>query len=266
MSNNAAACPAGGEIGRAQALQARAAGVAPTVDMNPVLLKPQSDRTSQVVVHGRAVSTLDAADYLARRDRLLAPVLESFGRLAGAFDLVVVEGAGSTAETNLRDRDIANMGFARRRGSGVPPRRHRAGRGHRLAGGDPGGPRPRRRGDDQELHDQQIPGRPGALRGRGAGYRAPYRLAVRGSFPGSTRPGGSPRGCGGPRSPRGATGRNGWGTGPDRRAAALEGRELRRRGPAQAGAGGGFRLRPAGSPPAARRRRRRPAGNEVDPR
>ena len=118
MSNNAAACPAGGEIGRAQALQARAAGVAPTVDMNPVLLKPQSDRTSQVVVHGRAVSTLDAADYLARRDRLLAPVLESFGRLAGAFDLVVVEGAGSTAETNLRDRDIANMGFARR--AGVP--------------------------------------------------------------------------------------------------------------------------------------------------
>ena len=114
MSNNAAACPGGGEIGRAQALQARAAGVAPTVDMNPVLLKPQSDRTSQLVVHGRAVSTLEAADYLARRDRLLAPVMESFGRLAGAFDLVVVEGAGSTAETNLRDRDIANMGFARR--------------------------------------------------------------------------------------------------------------------------------------------------------
>ena len=114
MSNNAAACPGGGEIGRAQALQARAAGAAPTVDMNPVLLKPQSDRTSQLVVHGRAVSTLEAADYLARRDRLLAPVMESFGRLAGAFDLVVVEGAGSTAETNLRDRDIANMGFARR--------------------------------------------------------------------------------------------------------------------------------------------------------
>ena len=114
MSNNAAACPGGGEIGRAQALQARAAGVAPTVDMNPVLLKPQSDRASQLVVQGRAVSTLEAAEYLARRDRLLAPVMESFGRLAGAFDLVVVEGAGSTAETNLRDRDIANMGFARR--------------------------------------------------------------------------------------------------------------------------------------------------------
>ena len=118
MSNNAAACPGGGEIGRAQALQARAAGLEPTVDMNPVLLKPQSDRTSQVVVHGRAVSTLAGADYLARRDRLLAPVLESFERLAGAFDLVLVEGAGSAAETNLRERDIANMGFARR--AGVP--------------------------------------------------------------------------------------------------------------------------------------------------
>ena len=114
MSNNAAACPGGGEIGRAQALQARAAGLAPNVDMNPVLLKPQSDRTSQVVVHGRATSALGAAEYMAGRDRLLAPVMESFERLAGAFGLVVVEGAGSAAETNLRARDIANMGFARR--------------------------------------------------------------------------------------------------------------------------------------------------------
>ena len=113
MSNNAAACPDGGEIGRAQALQARAAGLAPSVDMNPVLLKPQSDRTSQVVVHGRATSTLAAADYMASRDRLLVPVMESFERLAGAFDLVIVEGAGSAAEINLRARDIANMGFAR---------------------------------------------------------------------------------------------------------------------------------------------------------
>ena len=114
MSNNAAACPGGGEIGRAQALQARAAGLAPSVDMNPVLLKPQSDRTAQVVVHGRAASTLGAGDYLASRDRLLAPVMESFERLAGAHELVIVEGAGSAAETNLRARDIANMGFARR--------------------------------------------------------------------------------------------------------------------------------------------------------
>ena len=114
MSNNAAACPGGGEIGRAQALQARAAGIVPTVDMNPVLLKPQSDRTSQVVVHGRATSALGAADYIASRDRLLTPVMESFERLAGTYEVVIVEGAGSAAETNLRHRDIANMGFARR--------------------------------------------------------------------------------------------------------------------------------------------------------
>ena len=114
MSNNAAACPEGGEIGRAQALQARAAGLAPSVDMNPVLLKPQSDRISQVVVHGRATSARGAADYVATRDRLLAPVMESFERLAGGYELVIVEGAGSAAETNLRAGDIANMGFARR--------------------------------------------------------------------------------------------------------------------------------------------------------
>ena len=118
MSNNAAACPGGGEIGRAQALQARAAGLAPSVDMNPVLLKPQSERSAQVVVHGRALSCLAAADFVAGRGRLHAPVLESFERLSRAFALVIVEGAGSAAETNLRECDIANMGFARR--AGVP--------------------------------------------------------------------------------------------------------------------------------------------------
>jgi len=118
MSNNAAACADGGEIGRAQALQALAAGLDPQVDFNPVLLKPQSDRTSQVVVHGHPVSTMDAADYMNTRDGLLGPVLESFERLINNYDLVIVEGAGSPAEINLRDRDIANMGFARR--AGVP--------------------------------------------------------------------------------------------------------------------------------------------------
>ena len=117
MSNNAAACADGGEIGRAQALQAQAAGLAPRVDFNPVLLKPQSDRTAQVVVHGRAVSTA-AADYRRTRGALLEPVLESFRRLADEFELIVVEGAGSPAEINLRRGDIANMGFARR--AGVP--------------------------------------------------------------------------------------------------------------------------------------------------
>ena len=86
--------------------------------MNPVLLKPETDRASQLVVQGRAVSTVDAARYVAERGSLLAPIMASFERLAAAFDLVLVEGAGSPAETNLRARDVANMGFARR--AGVP--------------------------------------------------------------------------------------------------------------------------------------------------
>ncbi|MEM8617908.1 MAG: cobyric acid synthase [Pseudomonadota bacterium] len=118
MSNNAAACASGGEIGRAQALQALAAGLEPHTDMNPVLLKPQTDRTAQVVVNGRAVEAMEAADYMARRDQLIGAVMNSFERLTARHDLVLVEGAGSPAEINLRARDIANMGFARR--AGVP--------------------------------------------------------------------------------------------------------------------------------------------------
>ena len=114
MSNNAAACPGGGEIGRAQALQARAAGITPTVDMNPVLLKPESDGAAQVVVQGRVAATWPAGAFLDRRGDLLPSVVASFERLAAGSDLVVVEGAGSPAETNLRRNDIANMGFARR--------------------------------------------------------------------------------------------------------------------------------------------------------
>ena len=114
MSNNAAACPGGGEIGRAQALQARAAGLAPHVDMNPVLLKPQTDRTSQVVVQGRALTAMEAQQYMSQRGSLLKPVMESFHRLAREHDFVFVEGAGSPAEVNLRAGDIANMGFARK--------------------------------------------------------------------------------------------------------------------------------------------------------
>lgn len=113
MSNNAAACADGGEIGRAQALQAMASGVAPQVDHNPVLLKPETDRIAQVVVHGRVHSSMPAANFIGSRDSLLPQVLESFSRLSNANELVLVEGAGSPAETNLRERDIANMGFAR---------------------------------------------------------------------------------------------------------------------------------------------------------
>lgn len=114
MSNNAAACPDGGEIGRAQALQARAAGLPPHTDMNPVLLKPETDRAAQVVVQGEALTSMQAADYMSHRDQLMSAVVESFERLRATHDLILVEGAGSPAEVNLRDRDIANMGFARR--------------------------------------------------------------------------------------------------------------------------------------------------------
>lgn len=113
MSNNAAVCADGGEIGRAQALQAMACRVLPTTDMNPVLLKPQSDRTSQLVVGGRVAGTMAAGDYRRRRPELLGAVLSAYRRLAREADIVVVEGAGSPAEINLRSGDIANMGFAR---------------------------------------------------------------------------------------------------------------------------------------------------------
>lgn len=113
MSNNAAVTTDGGEIGRAQALQARAARVAPSVHMNPVLLKPQSDVGAQVVVQGRMIGTAKAREYQSWKPRLLASVLDSFARLKAEADLVLVEGAGSPAEVNLRRGDIANMGFAR---------------------------------------------------------------------------------------------------------------------------------------------------------
>jgi adenosylcobyric acid synthase len=112
MSNNAAACPDGGEIGRAQALQARAAGVAPSVHMNPVLLKPETETGAQVIVQGRRTGSLRAMDYGRRKAELLPAVLDSFRRLEAEADIVLVEGAGSPAEVNLRAGDIANMGFA----------------------------------------------------------------------------------------------------------------------------------------------------------
>ncbi|WJW75157.1 cobyric acid synthase [Thiohalobacter sp. IOR34] len=112
MALNSAVTADGGEIGRAQAVQAQAAGLEPTVDMNPVLLKPNSDTGAQVIVHGRARQELDARAYHAHKPQLLAAVMESYRRLQAAHDLVLVEGAGSPAEVNLRAHDIANMGFA----------------------------------------------------------------------------------------------------------------------------------------------------------
>jgi len=113
MSNNAAVTADGGEIGRAQALQARAAGVAPSVHMNPVLLKPQSEVGAQIVVQGRVYGTAKAADYQSLKPELMRFVQDSFARLKAQADIVLVEGAGSAAEVNLRENDIANMGFAR---------------------------------------------------------------------------------------------------------------------------------------------------------
>ncbi|MEL6583868.1 MAG: cobyric acid synthase [Pseudomonadota bacterium] len=112
MSNNAAVTSDGGEIGRAQALQALACGVPLHTDMNPVLLKPETDVGAQVVVQGKRLTTARAREYAALKPQLLSAVLESFERLRGAHDLVIVEGAGSPAEINLRAGDIANMGFA----------------------------------------------------------------------------------------------------------------------------------------------------------
>jgi adenosylcobyric acid synthase len=112
MSNNAAVTIDGGEIGRAQALQAVAARTAPSVHMNPVLLKPESTIGAQVIVQGRLTATLKAQEYMNRRLEFLPKVMESFHRISEGADLVIVEGAGSPAEINLRKGDIANMGFA----------------------------------------------------------------------------------------------------------------------------------------------------------
>jgi adenosylcobyric acid synthase len=118
MSNNAAVTADGGEIGRAQALQARAARIAPSVHMNPVLLKPETTTGAQVIVQGKRHASMGARQYFTAREQFMPPVLDSFRRLASRCDLVIVEGAGSPAEVNLRAGDLANMGFAQ--AAGVP--------------------------------------------------------------------------------------------------------------------------------------------------
>ena len=112
MALNSAVTEDGGEIGRAQALQAQAAGVPPHTDMNPVLLKPSSDTGAQVIIHGKVRAEMNARDYQQYKATAMEAVLESYERLRNRYDIVLVEGAGSPAEVNLRERDIANMGFA----------------------------------------------------------------------------------------------------------------------------------------------------------
>ena len=112
MSNNAAVASDGGEIGRAQALQARAAKIPSSIHMNPVLLKPQTNVGAQIVVQGKVIGSAKAKDYHALKPQLMPKVLDSFSKIYKKSDLTLVEGAGSPAEINLRDADIANMGFA----------------------------------------------------------------------------------------------------------------------------------------------------------
>lgn len=112
MALNSAVTIDGGEIGRAQALQAQAAGLQPHTDMNPILIKPTSDTRAQIIVQGKAITDMDAAVYHDYKNQAMQFVLESYARLQQQYDVIIVEGAGSPAEINLRDRDIANMGFA----------------------------------------------------------------------------------------------------------------------------------------------------------
>ena len=112
MALNSAVTEDGGEIGRAQALQAAAAGLEPHTDMNPVLLKPNSDIGAQVIVNGKAVGEMNAVEYHAYKPEVMTAILRSWRRLQGHYQAVLVEGAGSPAEINLREGDVANMGFA----------------------------------------------------------------------------------------------------------------------------------------------------------
>ncbi len=114
MSNNSYACPGGGEIGRAQVAQAEACGLEPSTDMNPILLKPNSDRGSQVVLDGKVWKTLAAREYYEHFDFLLQHVLDAYERLSRHYEYIVIEGAGSLTELNLKSRDLVNLGLARR--------------------------------------------------------------------------------------------------------------------------------------------------------
>ena len=223
MSNNAAACADGGEIGRAQAVQARAAGLAPRTDFNPVLLKPQTDRGSQVVVHGRPVGMLHASDYRAGRARLMS----AHGELRAAGSRVRSgdrggrrqPGGGQSARRGHRQHGLRAAGG----GAGLPGRGHRSRRRHRGGGGDRG--RAGRRGPraDRGLPDQQAAGRPGAVRGRRAHHRAAHRVALlRGDSMGA---GGAAPAGGGRRVAAGGRPFAGR-TGPDSRAGAVASGEL----------------------------------------
>jgi adenosylcobyric acid synthase len=158
MSNNAAVADDGGEIGRAQWLQALACGVAPSVHMNPVLLKPQSENGSQIIVQGKVWGEAKGRDYQRLKPQLMDAVMQSYALLKQDADLIIVEGAGSPAEINLRAGDIANMGFATR--ANVPVVLvGDIDRGGVIACGDSRHSAGRRPADDRRISYQQVPGR-----------------------------------------------------------------------------------------------------------
>ena len=178
MSNNAAVADDGGEIGRAQALQARASGVPPSVHMNPVLLKPQSEIGAQVVVQGHVIGNARAREYQALKPKLMSAVLDSYARVSADADLVLIEGAGSAAEINLREGDIANMGFARAANCPVAlvGDIDRGGIFAQILGVE-AALAPEDAGDHRRLHRQQIPRRCEPVRGRDGDDRRAHRLA-----------------------------------------------------------------------------------------
>ena len=135
MSLNSYSTPEGGEMGRAQVVQAEACGIAPHTDMNPVLLKPTNDKNSQVVLNGRPVGNMSARDYFGmqnQKEELFKEATEAFHRLESRYSPIVLEGAGSISELNLRDRDITNMRMAEQAGAATFWLRHRPRRRFRV--------------------------------------------------------------------------------------------------------------------------------------
>ena len=155
MSLNSFVTAAGGEIGRAQVVQAEAAGIAPTVEMNPVLLKPESDNHAQIIVRGKPLTRISAARFPQLKAELWCAITESLDQLRSVYDVVVIEGAGSPAEINLKDRDLVNMKVALYcQLAGVTGGRYRPGRYLRGAGGNHGTARSRGERAGQSVHRQ----------------------------------------------------------------------------------------------------------------
>jgi adenosylcobyric acid synthase len=156
MSLNSFVTAAGDEIGRAQVVQAEAAGIAPTVEMNPVLLKPESDNHAQIIVRGKPLTRISAAHFPQLKAELWSAITESIDQLRQVYDVVVIEGAGSPAEINLKDRDLVNMKVALYCNSRVARGRYRPWRNLCGAGGNHGTARSEGEGAGQGVHRQQI--------------------------------------------------------------------------------------------------------------